>query len=232
MTYSRCTKCWIALYMYDEDLLWVWSGWHRTYRDPPASPTTTTSTLRSHRANNRLELHPYASTAAGAELYCIYIQKIWYEYERNGLPQTYPNTHYTSEKPSESPTKSGPPYIRLVLHLYDRWPQQMMLKRIIYAWWRSDMSWKWIGCLKHILNTHYQWKTEWVSYDCLCAVTVRPGRYQVGVSSSYDHWPQLMMLKCIIYAWWRPDMSMKWIGCLKHILTHITSRGSSPKNVN
>jgi hypothetical protein len=26
MSCSRCRRCWIALYMYKEDLLWVWSG--------------------------------------------------------------------------------------------------------------------------------------------------------------------------------------------------------------
>ena len=27
MTSSHCSRCWIALYMYKEDLLWVWSVW-------------------------------------------------------------------------------------------------------------------------------------------------------------------------------------------------------------
>ncbi len=61
MTGSHCSRCWIALYMYKEDLLWVWSVWgasiKRTNRDPPPIPTT--STLRSQRANIRVWRHPY-----------------------------------------------------------------------------------------------------------------------------------------------------------------------------
>jgi len=52
MTCSHCRRFWIALYMYKEDLLWVWQVWGaliiRTKRDPPPIPTT--STLRSQMA--------------------------------------------------------------------------------------------------------------------------------------------------------------------------------------
>jgi hypothetical protein len=58
MTYSRCSRCWIALYMYEEDLLWEWREWGvsiiRTNRSPPPIPTT--STLR---ADIRLWQYPY-----------------------------------------------------------------------------------------------------------------------------------------------------------------------------
>ncbi len=61
MTGSHCSRCWNLLYMYKEDLLWVWSVWGvsiiRTNRDPPPIPTT--STLRSQRADIRVWLHPY-----------------------------------------------------------------------------------------------------------------------------------------------------------------------------
>ena len=61
MTGSHCSRCWNTLYIYKEDLLWVWSVWgtsiKRTNRDPPPIPTT--STLRSQRADIRVWLHPY-----------------------------------------------------------------------------------------------------------------------------------------------------------------------------
>jgi hypothetical protein len=61
MTCSCCSRCWIALYMYEEDLLWVWSEWGasiiRTNRDPP--PTPRRSTLRSQRADIRVWWQPY-----------------------------------------------------------------------------------------------------------------------------------------------------------------------------
>ena len=73
MTTSLYSRCRIALYMYKEDLIWVWSGWGvsilRTNRDPP--PTPRKSTLRSQVPESRYQvgvasLWPLA-TAAGAE---------------------------------------------------------------------------------------------------------------------------------------------------------------------
>jgi hypothetical protein len=61
ITYSRCSKCWNTLYMYKEDLLWVWREWGasiiRNNRDPP--PTPRRYTLRSQRTNIRVWRHPY-----------------------------------------------------------------------------------------------------------------------------------------------------------------------------
>ena len=62
MTCSRCSRCWIELYMYEEDLLWVWREWgasiKRTIRYPPPIPTASTLSLRSQRASIRLGFHP------------------------------------------------------------------------------------------------------------------------------------------------------------------------------
>jgi hypothetical protein len=61
MTCSHCSRWWIALYMYEEDLIWVWrecgASIIRTNRDPPATPTI--STLRSQRADIRVWQHSY-----------------------------------------------------------------------------------------------------------------------------------------------------------------------------
>jgi hypothetical protein len=51
MTTSHCSRCWIALYMYKEDLMWVWREWgasniRRTNRDPPATPRRSTLSPR------------------------------------------------------------------------------------------------------------------------------------------------------------------------------------------
>ena len=57
---SHCSRCWNLLYIYKEDLLWVWSVGGvsdiRTNRDPPPIYQ---QHFRSQRANIRLELHPY-----------------------------------------------------------------------------------------------------------------------------------------------------------------------------
>ena len=75
---SHSSRCWIALNMYEEDLLWVWSGWgtliKRTNRDPPPIPTTSTLS-RSQRAESKYQgvtayLWPVA-TVTGAEFHYI-----------------------------------------------------------------------------------------------------------------------------------------------------------------
>ena len=46
MTTRNCSRCWNTLYMYEEDLLWVWSVWWTsiitTNRNLPPTPTTST----------------------------------------------------------------------------------------------------------------------------------------------------------------------------------------------
>jgi hypothetical protein len=94
MTYSRCSKCWNTLYMYKEDLLWVWREWGaaiiRNNRDPP--PTPRRYTLRSQRTNIRVWRHPYdlwpIAAVANVELHYTFIKKTCYEYEGNGGPQS------------------------------------------------------------------------------------------------------------------------------------------------
>ena len=63
MTCSHCRRCWIALYMYKEDLLWVWMEWGawiiRTNRYTPPIPTTSTLRSQSQIANIRVWQHTY-----------------------------------------------------------------------------------------------------------------------------------------------------------------------------
>jgi hypothetical protein len=54
-------------------------------------------------------------------------------------------------------------------------------------------------------------------------VTKKPSIYQVEVTSL---WPETAVAESEthnIYVWWWTDMSMKWVGCPNHILTHTAS---------
>jgi hypothetical protein len=96
MTSSRCSRCWIALFMYKEDLLWVWSGW--------GASIITYSILQVRTQVNCLlpplcvrpsryyqcgvaSLWPRAQIE-GAETLYICLKKISYEYEVYELPQS------------------------------------------------------------------------------------------------------------------------------------------------
>ena len=58
---SHCWRCWSTLYMYKEDLLWVWTGWgvSITSTNRGSKCESINITLRSHREDIRLGLHPY-----------------------------------------------------------------------------------------------------------------------------------------------------------------------------
>ena len=95
MTWSwrHCSRCWMTLYMYEEDLLWVWMVWGvsimRINRDPP--PTQRRSTLRSQRADTDIRscLWPLATVAGAQSLYMICMKKTCYEYEMDVGSQSY-----------------------------------------------------------------------------------------------------------------------------------------------
>jgi len=87
MTGSHCWRCWIALYMYKEDLLWVWSVWgvwglnHKNKQ----RPTSYTNNIHTQVPESKYQgvaasLWPVA-TVEGAELHYICIKKTCYEYE-------------------------------------------------------------------------------------------------------------------------------------------------------
>ena len=92
MTGRHCWTCWIALYMYKEDLLWVWSVWGvsiiRTNWDPLPIPTTSTlKTSESKYQGVAASSWPVA-TVEGDELHYICIEKTCYEYEVCGGSQS------------------------------------------------------------------------------------------------------------------------------------------------
>ena len=55
--------------------------------------------------------------------------------------------------------------------------------------------------------------------------------YQVEVTSL---WPQTAVAESEthnIYVWWWTDMSMKWVGCPNHILTHMQVTSDKPQTI-
>jgi len=95
MTTSHSGRCWNALYMYEVDLIWVWSGWgasslnhnlqHAASERPSESPTAATW----HQAHIRLRLCPHARQPQWKMLKRILCMKLtWYEYEVGGVPQS------------------------------------------------------------------------------------------------------------------------------------------------
>jgi hypothetical protein len=89
MTRSHGWRWSNTLYIYKEDLLWVWTGWGvsiiSTNRDSKCE-SMQNITLRSMRAYNKAgakPLWPVATVEGGQTLY-IYIKKTCYEYELDG----------------------------------------------------------------------------------------------------------------------------------------------------
>ena len=85
MTTGHFRWCWNTLYIYKEDLLWVWTGLGVSFTSANRDSYSCTKhiTLRSHRAYNKAgaaSLWPVA-TVKGAELHYICIKKTCYEYE-------------------------------------------------------------------------------------------------------------------------------------------------------
>jgi hypothetical protein len=131
MTTSHSSRCWIALYMNKEDLLWVWSEW--------GASMVIYSMLQVRNRENHL------------------------------LPLLL----------------TDPAYIRLGLHPYDHWPQNMIRKHFIYVCRRSDMSLKWVGCFNHF-PTHATSESEKPRESPTSTDTdteaVRPSIYQAGIA--------------------------------------------------
>ena len=76
MTTRNCGRCWNTLYMYEEDLLWVWREWGvsiiSTNRHlPPINNIHSSSPNSSYKAGSA-SLWPLA-TVTGAEIHYIYI---------------------------------------------------------------------------------------------------------------------------------------------------------------
>ena len=56
MTTSHCSRCWIALYMYKEDLIWVWREWGAWFKRTNSKQRPTSYTL--HQQHPLLVLGP------------------------------------------------------------------------------------------------------------------------------------------------------------------------------
>jgi len=73
---SHSSRRWIALNMYEEDLLWVWSGSgtsiKRTNRDPP--PTSYTNNIHSQQVSESRE---QISGCDGILMTCSYCNRCW-----------------------------------------------------------------------------------------------------------------------------------------------------------
>ena len=107
MTTSHSRRCWntIYIYMYDNVLIWVWSGWvvltitYNMIQVRSEKPSESPSPRSSLIAYIRMELHPYDQWPLLKVMkHLIYIKKTWYEYEVDGMPQ--PNA--TEETPNGS----------------------------------------------------------------------------------------------------------------------------------
>ena len=85
MTYSHSSRCWIALHMYKEDLLWVWTGWGVLIISTNWESTFCTHDIHSQVTESKYQAGGASwwpvATVAGAELHYICIKKICYEYE-------------------------------------------------------------------------------------------------------------------------------------------------------
>jgi hypothetical protein len=91
-TTGHCSRCWNTLYMYKEDLIWVWGEWGasniRTNRDPTPIPTTTTSTIHSQVPEGRykgvvVSLWPLETVVGAETLLFIYKEDlicVWREW--------------------------------------------------------------------------------------------------------------------------------------------------------
>ena len=96
----------------------------------------------------------------------------------------------------------------------------------IYMTRRPDMSMKWVGCLNPHNLTQHATSVEPTHSPAATAttVTVRPsiscwGCILMTTSCSRRCWNTLHY----IYVWSRPDISIKWVGCLNHYLQHDPS---------
>ena len=159
MTCTHSSRCWIELYMYKEDLLWVWRGWgvliistnwesttfctHDIHSQVIESkyqagaswwPVATVAgaeslyicvwrrhdesmrkveclnhNIQNDTVNSYLTVNPiiyHAGVAslwplaavAGAEMHYIYMNLIFYEYEVDGMPQSWPTVRHQDTK--------------------------------------------------------------------------------------------------------------------------------------
>jgi hypothetical protein len=157
MTCSHCCRCWITLYMYKEDLLWVWREWGawiiRTNRYPPPIPTT--STLRSEIANIRVWRHPYDHHS-----HCSRCWNLFYIYKED-LPWVWMawgtsiirTNRYPPPVPTTSTLMSQRAYIRLELHPYDHRSHCSRCWNLLYIY-KEDLPWVWTGRGVSIMSTN------------------------------------------------------------------------------
>ena len=159
MTVIHSRKCWNTLYMYEVDLIWVWSGVGVVIITYSTIQWETKRIPYYHFSLSiRLGLHPYDHQPQYKVL--KHIIHVW---SRPDMCMKWVRclnrilTHATSEKRRESPLPPvslrlwDPLYIRLGLHPYDHQPQYKVLQHYIYVWQQSAMSMKWVRCSYHSL---------------------------------------------------------------------------------
>ncbi len=93
MTHSHCWRCSNTLYIYKEDLLWVWTGWGVLIISTNWESTFCTHDIHSQQVIESKYQGVVASlwpvpTVAGAELHYICIKKTCYESEVDGGSQS------------------------------------------------------------------------------------------------------------------------------------------------
>ncbi len=172
MTCSHCSRCWNLLYIYKEDLLWVWTGWgvSITSTNRGSKCKTRQITLRSHRAYNKAgvtSLWP-STTVEGAEALYICIKKSCYEYELDGGYQS----QVLTEDPSANPATShlGP------IEKISGWSCILMTTGHCSRCWNTlyiyneDLLWEWTGRGVSYTSTNRD------SYSCTKHITLRSHR--------------------------------------------------------
>ena len=160
MTCSHSRGCWNTLYMYDKDLLWVWSGW--------GVLIITYSTLQVRNRENLLLLPLWCETNHTSGWGCILMttgssRRCWntlYMHDKDllwvwtGDGASIITYSMRNQVNHLLPTHHSHRTNRLGLDPYDHWPQQQVLKHCIYIWSRSAMSMmKWVRCSYHIYST-------------------------------------------------------------------------------
>jgi hypothetical protein len=205
---------------------WVSCSYHNLQHiasEKPRELPTATSVCETNHTYQAVvsSLWPLAAVA-GAETHYICIEQSFYEYEVCGVSQTYLNTCY-KWKPRELPTatsvcetrhRRGWGCIPMTTGRSSRCWNALYMYRVI------DLQWVWSGWGVSNISQHMlQVKNQ---ENCLLPLWLWDQAYiRLGLHP-YDHWQQQQVLKHIIYVQGRCAMNMKWVGCLKHILTHDT----------
>jgi hypothetical protein len=125
MTTSQSRRCWNTLYMYEEDLLWVWGVClnhnlqHITSEKPSELPTTTTLPLQEQYQAGAASLWPDVAIVAGWNTFYIYIVDlicVWSVWGVSVIRTKNQQRTLTTRTPL---SVSGSIAIRLELHAYD-----------------------------------------------------------------------------------------------------------------